>query len=68
MNTLTWQDIDGIAHALAERYPEKDPLSVPAQDLRRLIAALPGFADAEERGDVTTLEAISAAWYEEYES
>jgi|WetSurMetagenome_2_1015567.scaffolds.fasta_scaffold854775_2 FeS assembly protein IscX len=68
MNTWTWQDIDTIAHALLERHPERDPLGVSPEELRRLVTELPGFADTPQGGSEKTLEAILAAWYEEYES
>ena len=42
---MTWQDTEDIAIALAERYPDTDPLTVRFTDLHRWVIELPGFAD-----------------------
>jgi FeS assembly protein IscX len=60
----TWQDVDAIASALAERLPETDPLRLNAEEVRAMAAALPEFGDELTAADLPTLEAIRAAWYD----
>jgi FeS assembly protein IscX len=64
---LTWQDVDEIAAALAERHPGRNPLQVPARELAALVAALPGFVDDPAASNAELLESIQAAWYEAFE-
>ncbi len=63
---LTWQDAEDIAVALAERFPETDPLTVRFTDLHRWVTELPGFADDAKGSTEGKLEAIQMAWLEEY--
>ena len=63
---LTWQDAEDIAVALAERYPETDPLTVRFTDLHRWVTELPGFVDDVKASTEGKLEAIQMAWLEEY--
>ena len=64
---LTWQDIGELAAALARHHPGRDPLTVSASDLRRLVAELPEFGDLPSVVTDEILEAIQAAWYDEFE-
>jgi FeS assembly protein IscX len=61
----TWQDIAELARDLARQHPDRDPLSVPAPELKRLVTSLPTFGDEPEAATSDILEAIQAAWYEE---
>lgn len=63
---LSWLDSEDIAIALAERFPEIDPLSVRFTDLHRWVCELPGFADDPKASNERKLEAIQMAWLEEY--
>lgn len=63
----TWQDIEEIALDLVERYPQVDPLTVKFPELKKLITSLPTFGDDPGAVSETTLEAIQAAWYDEFE-
>jgi FeS assembly protein IscX len=63
---LTWQDAEDIALALAERFPETDPLTVRFTDLHRWVTELPGFVDDVKASTEGKLEAIQMAWLEEY--
>jgi len=63
----TWRDVQEIAAGLAEAHPETDPLSVPLRELKRIVNALPSFADDPEAATDATLEAIQAAWYDQIE-
>ncbi len=64
---LTWQDVDELAVDLAERYPNVDPLTVKLPELRTMIVGLPSFGDDPAAVTDATLEAIQAAWYDEFE-
>jgi FeS assembly protein IscX len=63
---LTWHDAEDIAIALAERFPDLDPLSVRFTDLHRWVTELPGFEDDPKASTEGKLEAIQMAWLEEY--
>jgi FeS assembly protein IscX len=62
--TLTWQDVDAIAAALAATHPGRNPLRVAPQELAALVSALPGFVDDPGAASAERLEAIQASWYE----
>ena len=62
---LTWDDTEGIALALLEKFPEIDPLTVRFTDLHRWVAELEGFADDPKASNEGKLEAIQMAWLEE---
>lgn len=63
----TWQDIDEIAIDLVEKYPNMDPLTVKLPELRTMVLELPSFHDDPQASNEKILEAIQAAWYDEYE-
>ena len=65
--SLRWTDVHEIAIALAESEADIDPLRINFPDLRKLIMALPEFADRPDRCGEKILEAIQMAWYEEYQ-
>ncbi len=67
LTKLTWQDVDEIALDLVERYPYQDPLTVKLPDLKKLVTGLPSFGDDPDAATEKTLEAIQAAWYDEFE-
>ena len=67
MPALTWEDPEGIALALAAKFPDLDPLTVRFTDLRRWITELDGFQDDPAASSEGKLEAIQMAWYEEYQ-
>ena len=62
---ITWQDTEDIAIALAEQYPDTDPLTVRFTDLRDRVMQLDGFDDDPKASNEPKLEAIQMAWYEE---
>ena len=64
---LTWQDVDDIALDLVERYPQVDPLTVKLPDLKTMVTSLPTFGDDPDAATDVTLDAIQAAWYDEFE-
>ncbi|HSW49487.1 MAG TPA: Fe-S cluster assembly protein IscX [Bryobacteraceae bacterium] len=63
---MTWDDPEGIALALAEKYPDVDPLAVRFTDLHRWVTGLAGFVDAPKASSEGRLEAIQMAWFEEW--
>jgi len=62
---LTWTDTEEIAIALAEKFPEIDPLTVRFTDLHKWVTELDGFADDPKGSNESLLEAIQMAWLEE---
>jgi len=66
--TLSWTDAEDIALALAERFPDLDPLTVRFTDLHRWVTELPDFRDDPQAANEGRLEAIQMAWLEEYRS
>ncbi len=62
---LRWTDIQDIAIELADKFPDRDPLSVNFVDLRNWVVALEGFEDDPDRCGEKILEAIQAAWIDE---
>jgi FeS assembly protein IscX len=63
---MAWRDAEEIGIALAERYPDTDPLTVRFTDLHRFVTELPGFSDDPKASNEKLLEAIQMAWLEEY--
>ena len=66
MSGLDWEDAEGIALALAEKFPDVDPLTVRFTDLHRWVTELPGFEDDPQGSSEGKLEAIQMAWWEEW--
>jgi FeS assembly protein IscX len=65
MPGLTWNDPEGIALALVDKFPDLDPLTVRFTDLHRWITELPDFRDDPRASSEGKLEAIQMAWHEE---
>ena len=66
MAELTWDDAEDIGLALAEKFPEQNPLEVRFTDLHRYVTELPGFISDAKVSNEAKLEAIQMAWYEEW--
>lgn len=64
---MKWKDIRDIAIALADKYPDVDPLKVKFVDLHNYVVDLEGFDDDHGHGGEKVLEAIQAAWIDEAE-
>ena len=62
---MKWTDVQEIAIALYEKFPETDPTTVRFTDLHRWVMELDGFSDDPNRSGEKVLEAIQAAWIEE---
>lgn len=68
MPGLNWDNIDGIALSLAEKFPDLDPTHIRYTDLHRWITELGDFRDDPMKSTEGKLEAIQMAWLEEYQS
>jgi FeS assembly protein IscX len=64
--TMDWDDAEGIAIALADKFPDTDPLTVRFTDLHKWVCELRGFAGKPDASNEGKLEAIQMAWHEEY--
>jgi FeS assembly protein IscX len=64
---MKWTDVQDIAIALADTYPEVDPKTVRFVDLHNYVVDLPDFDDDHHRGGEKVLEAIQTAWIDEAE-
>jgi FeS assembly protein IscX len=62
-----WEDIEDIAIALTDKYPDTDPLTVRFTDMRKSIIELPLFTGDPAASNEAKLEAIQMAWHEEFE-
>ncbi len=62
---MRWTDVREIAIALADRFPDVDPLTVRFTDLHRWVCELPGFSDDPSRSNEKVLEAIQMTWLDE---
>jgi FeS assembly protein IscX len=66
MAGMTWDQVDNIALALFEEYPDVDPLTVRFTDLHKWITELEDFKDDPQLSTEGKLEAIQMAWYDEW--
>jgi FeS assembly protein IscX len=60
MTKLTWTNLDDIAMALCEKFPEVDPTYVRFTDLHKWITDT-------QKSNEAKLEAVQMAWLEEYQ-
>jgi FeS assembly protein IscX len=67
MQQLTWSDLDSIALALYEKFPQQDPSAIRFTDLHQWITELDGFTDDPKKSNEAKLEAVQMAWLEEYQ-
>lgn len=66
MAKLTWSNLDDIALALYEEYPDQDPTHIRYTDLLKWITELVDFDDDPLKSNEAKLERIQMAWLEEY--
>ena len=64
---INWTDAEEIGILLQETHPEIEPYSVRFTDLHKYVTSLPGFVGDPAKSNERILEAIQAAWKEEYE-
>jgi FeS assembly protein IscX len=67
MSKLTWANLDDIAFALYEKFPEQDPTHVRFTDLHKWITELEDFDDDPMKSNEAKLERVQMAWLEEYQ-
>ncbi len=65
--SLIWTNPEDIAIALADKFPDIDPLTVRFTDLYKWVISLDGFKDDHKNSNEKKLEAIQMAWYEEWQ-
>ena len=64
---MKWCDTRDIAIALADEYPDQDPLKLGFPQMHQMICELDGFEDDPEASNEKILEAILMAWLDEVE-
>lgn len=64
--SLAWRDAEDIAIALAEKFPDTDPITVRFTDLHRWVTELDEFSDDPKGSNEGILEKIQMAWLEEH--
>ena len=64
---MKWTDVEDIAIALHDKFPDVDPLSIRFTDLHKWVRELPGFDDDPNKSGEKILEAIQMAWLDEKE-
>jgi len=62
---MKWTDVQEIAIALYEKFPDQDPKALRFTDLHRWVMELEGFDDDPNRSGEKILEAIQMAWIDE---
>jgi FeS assembly protein IscX len=67
MGKLTWDQIDNIALALYDKFPNLDPANIRFTDLHKWITELDDFGDDPQKSNEAKLEAIQMAWLDEYQ-
>jgi FeS assembly protein IscX len=67
MPKLNWTDIEDIALALREKYPDQDPSFIRFTDLHKWITELDEFEDDPKKSNESKLEAIQMAWLDEFQ-
>jgi FeS assembly protein IscX len=65
-NQLDWDHAEDIAIALADKFPDGDPVNVRFTDLHKWVIGLEGFAGDPKASNEGKLEAIQMAWLEEH--
>lgn len=66
--SFSWTDIEDIALALLDEYPDVDPTEVRFDRLREMVQDLEDFEpEPGQQVNEQILEAIQAAWIEESE-
>jgi FeS assembly protein IscX len=62
---MKWTDVQAIAEALYDQYPDINPDTIRFVDLHNYVVGLEGFNDDHSRGGERVLEAIQQAWIDE---
>ncbi len=67
MPKLNWTNIEDIALALRDKYPDQDPSFIRFTDLHKWITELDEFDDDPKKSNESKLEAIQMAWLDEFQ-
>ncbi|MDG7053019.1 MAG: Fe-S cluster assembly protein IscX [Wolbachia endosymbiont of Alcedoecus sp.] len=59
---MKWLDIEDIAEALEEKFPDEDIVNIRFTELKKKVLGLEGFDDDEKRCSEKILEAIQVVW------
>lgn len=62
---MKWTDAREIGEALADTFPDVDPLTLSFVKLHEMICGLDGFDDNPEASNEKILEAILTVWLDE---
>jgi FeS assembly protein IscX len=62
---LTWKDHEEIAWALADKFPDQDPLKLSFPKLHKMVCELEEFGDDANASNEKVLENIQMTWLEE---
>ncbi|HMJ89048.1 MAG TPA: Fe-S cluster assembly protein IscX [Candidatus Acidoferrum sp.] len=62
---LMWKEHEEIAWALADKFPDQDPLKLSFPKLHKMVTELDDFGDKPEGSNEKVLENIQMAWLEE---
>ena len=62
---MIWTDVNEIAIALYEKYPDTDPTYILFTDLQKMVTELENFEDEKDRVNERILETIQMLWLEE---
>ncbi|MHC4509994.1 MAG: Fe-S cluster assembly protein IscX [Planctomycetota bacterium] len=62
---MHWTELEDMADALAQVYPDLNPLDLSIPALFRRILNLPGFDDDPDAATEELLEKIQMLWYEQ---
>lgn len=62
---IKWTDIEDIAIALEDVYPDEDITNVRFTKLKKMVVTLQKFNDDPDRCNEKILEAIQLKWIEE---
>jgi nitrogen fixation NifU-like protein len=63
-NPLHWSDLEAMAEAMSNGYPDLQPLDLSTPALFRRILSLPGFDDDPDAATEEMLEKVQMLWYE----
>ncbi|MGL9725882.1 MAG: Fe-S cluster assembly protein IscX [Wolbachia sp.] len=61
---MKWLDIEDIAEALKQKFPDEDVISIRFTELKKKILSLEEFDNDEKYCNEKILEAVQAAWIE----
>lgn len=64
---LKWTEIQELAILLCQTHPDVDPQHLRFTDLHQWVCKLDGFDDDPQRSGERILEAIQAAWIDEWD-